>query len=85
MQLLVAYYDFQNGGGHGRDRLREHIPNARNKPLCGAAMDDEDKLLWKIIDGNPKRLCKRCAELSKQPSDDERLAAWNAWARSSEQ
>lgn len=91
MQLLVAYYNFNNGGGHGRDRLREHVPNERNKPLCGAGMSDSDeyepnpKLLWKIIDSQPKRLCSRCAELTKQPTDAERLKSWNTWAQSPEQ
>lgn len=89
MRLLVAYYNFNNGGGHGRDRLREHVPSERDKPLCGAAMSDPDEypqqLLWKIIDSQPKHLCSRCAELSKQPTDAERLQAWNAWAQSPEQ
>ena len=76
MKLLVAYYNL-GYGSHGRDRLREHIPNASDKPVCGASMADEDKLLWKIIDSKPKRLCRRCEELTRQPTDAERLKAWN--------
>lgn len=75
MLLLVAYYNL-GYGSHGRDRLREHVPNANDKPLCGAPMNDEDKLLWKIIDSKPKYLCKRCAELSTPKSDADKLREW---------
>lgn len=77
MKLLVAYYDLGHGR-HGRDRLREHaIDSITGKALCGARMNDEDKLLWKTIDSKPNRLCSRCAELTREPTDAERLRAWN--------
>lgn len=82
MKILAAYYRLDSiSTRHGRERCQEHIPITDaitnvSRPACGKFMDT-DAYIWKVIQGEPRRLCRACELLNDKPAHDR--AALTAW------